>query len=273
MAGLGDAIGRAATAPWLRMIEGSLDWRTDLESTYVTTGKIRGLAFGQVGERPVIAVAVDTRIELWDPRTGVPDVAATIELGHRPTAVAVSVIRGRSVIVTSAAYDELVEIWDASTRQRIAAADIQLGHAIAVGLHDDRLVIAGVSPGGQLICVDAVSLQPVDASLEERDICGFGVDDDGKLLVVALDRFQGSTRAHRLLLVDAAHQLQIWRTGPIDSDTRPDVVVGARLEARFVVAAGIAGRLHWFTRGIANVDDQLYGMRTSAIALGMVDGR
>ena len=273
LAGLGDGVGRFAADPWLRMIEGSLDWRADLESTYVTTGKVRGLGLGQVGDRPVVAIAVDTRVELWDPRTGVPDVAATIELGHRPTAVAVSVIRGRPVIVTSAGYDELLEIWDARTGKRIAAANIGLGNAIAVGLENGRLVIAGATPDGHLKRVDAVSLQPLDGSLEERDVRGFGIGDNGKLFVLAVERVRETPRRYRILLVDPTYDEQIGHTVPIDSASYPDVLAAARLGGTFVIAAGIASRLCWFSEGHANAADQLYGLRTSAIALGVVDGR
>jgi WD40 repeat protein len=276
MAELGDAIGRTATAPWLRMVEGSLDWRADLESTYGTAGKVRGLAFGHVGDRPVVAIAVDERVELWDPRTGVPDVAATLEVGHRPTAVAVSVIDGRPVVVTTAGYDGLLELWDARSGERVASTNLGLGHAIGVGRVNDRLVVAGVGFEDRLRFVDAVSLEPVDVTpgLEDRKVRGFGVEDDGALLVLAVEEIL-NTSARQILLINPADGHEIWRTNPITSDSSSalDVMAGARIGAPFVVAAGIGGRQFWFTEGSANSDLSPYGPRTRAIAVGLVDGR
>ena len=126
------------------MVEGSLDWPTDLESTYGTAGKVRGLGFGHVDDLPVVAIAVDTRIELWDPRTGVPDVCPRSRSVHRATAVAMSVIDGRPVVVTRPGTTGSFEVWDARTKDRIAVADTGLGHAIGVGRVEGHQVIAGI---------------------------------------------------------------------------------------------------------------------------------
>ncbi|MFG1816971.1 hypothetical protein ACGFIF_24660 [Kribbella sp. NPDC049174] len=275
MAELGDAIGRTATAPWLRMVDGSLDWRADLESTYGTGGKIRGLGFGQVGDRPVVAIAVDSRVELWDPRTSVPDVAATIEVGHRPTAVAVSDISNRPVVVTTAGYDALTEVWDALSGERVASTDIGLGHAIGVGRVNGRQVIAGVPFDGGLRVLDADTLQPVDAhpDLDARQVRGFGVEDDGSLVLLGVEDV--GTTAHRILLINPADGRESWRTDPItfESGSLLDVMAAARIGAPFVVAAGIGSRMYWFTEGNEYVEESPYSHRTRAIAVGVVEGR
>ncbi|TDW81914.1 hypothetical protein EV137_7925 [Kribbella pratensis] len=276
MTGLGDAVGRLATVPWLRMVEGSLDWRADLESTYSTTGKVRGLGFGHVDDRPVVAIAVDTRIELWDPRTGVPDVMSMIALEHRATAVAMSVIDGRPVVVTSAGYDRILEVWDARTKERIAAADVGLGHAIGVGRVDGRLVIAGVDIDRTPRMVDAVTLQPFDVppALEALDVRGFGIEDDGALVLLAVQDEPVPDRAHRILLINPADSREVWRTAPIqfDGGSLLDVMAGARIGAPFVVVAGIGNHLHWFTERHAHVEESPYDERARAIAIGVVGG-
>ncbi len=276
MTGLGDAIGRLVTTPWLRMVEGSLDWRADLESTYGTTGKVRGLGFGHVDDLPVVAIAVDTRIELWDPRTGVPDALSMISLGHRATAVAMSVIDGRPVVVTSAGYDRIVEVWDARTKERIAAADIGLGHAIGVGRVDGRQVIAGVDFDRTLRMVDAVTLRPYDLppALEALDVRGFGIEDDGALMLLAVRDEPAPDRAHRVLLMNPVDGRQVWRTEPIqfDSGSLLDVMAGARIGVPFVVAAAIGRRMFWFTERQEHVEESPYVERTRAIAIGMVGG-
>ena len=276
MTGLGDAVGRLATTPWLRMVEGSLDWRADLESTYGTTGKVRGLGFGHVDDLPVVAIAVDTRIELWDPRTGVPDALSMISLGHRATAVAMSVIDGRPVVVTSAGYDRIVEVWDARSKDRIAAADIGLGHAIGVGRVDGHQVIAGIDIDGTLKMVDAVTLRPfhLPPALEALDVRGFGVEDDGALVLLAVQDEPDPDRAHRILLINPADGREGWRTDPIqfDNGSLQDVMAGARIGAPFVVAAGIGRSLFWFTEGHRHVEESPYDERTRAIAIGLVGG-
>ncbi|WP_410792627.1 hypothetical protein [Kribbella sp. C-35] len=276
LTGLGDAVGRLATTPWLRMVEGSLDWRADLESTYGTTGKVRGLGFGHVDGLPMVAIAVDTRIELWDPRTGVPDSRSMIPLGHRATAVAMSVIDGRPVVVTSAGYDRILEVWDARTKERIAAADVGLGHAIGVGRVDGRQVIAGVDFDRSLKMVDAVTLRSFDLApaLEAFDVRGFGIEDDGALVLLAVQDEPGPDHAHRILLINPVDSREGWRTDPIpfDSGSLLDVMAGARIGAPFVVAAGIGNRLYWFTEGHAHVEESPYDERTRAIAIGVVGG-
>ncbi|TCC34014.1 hypothetical protein [Kribbella speibonae] len=276
MTGLGDAVGELTTAPWLRMVEGSLDWRADLESTYSTTGKVRGLGFGHIDDLPVVAIAVDTRIELWDPRTGVPDVRSMIPLGHRATAVAMSVIDGRPVVVTSAGYDRILEVWDARTKEQIAAADVGFGHALGVGRVDGRQVIAGIDFDSSLKMVDAVTLRPIELSpaLGALVVRGFGVEGDDALVLLAVQDEPGGDRAHRLLLIDPADGREGWRTDPIqsDSDSLLDVMAGARIGAPFVVAAGIGSRLFWFTDGHAYVEESPYDERTRAIAIGVVGG-
>ncbi|RZT13177.1 hypothetical protein EV649_6366 [Kribbella sp. VKM Ac-2569] len=276
MTGLGDAVGRLSTTPWLRMVEGSLDWRADLESTYGTTGKVRGLGFGHVDDLPVVAIAVDTRIELWDPRTGVPDPLSMIVLDHRATAVAMAVINGRSVVVTSAGYDRIVEVWDARTKERIAAADVGLGHAIGVGRVDGRQVIAGVDFGRSLKMVDAVTLRSFDLppALEALDVRGFGIEDDGALVLLAVQDEPPPDRAHRILLINPVDGREGWRTDPIqfDSGSDLDVMAGAPIGAPFVVAAGIGRSLFWFTEGHAHVEKSPYDERARAIAIGVVGG-
>ncbi|MGW6199114.1 hypothetical protein ACWF0M_23410 [Kribbella sp. NPDC055110] len=276
MTGLGNAVGRLAATPWLRMVKGSLDWRADLESTYGTTGKVRGLGFGHVDDLPVVAIAVEKRIELWDPRTGVPDVTSMIALDHKATAVAMSVIDGRPVVVTSAGYDRILEVWDARTKERIAAADVGLGHAIGIGRVDGRLVIAGVDIGRTLTMVDAVTLQPVDLppGLEILDVRGFGVEDDGALVILAVQDEPAPDRAHRILLIDPAAGREVWRTDPIqfDGGSLLAVMAGARIGAPFVVAAGIGKQLYWFTEGHVHVEQSPYQERSRAIAIGVVGG-
>jgi len=277
---LGDEIGRTAMTPWLRMSEGSLDWRADLESTYGTAGKVRGLAFGYVDGQPVVAIGVDERVELWDPRTGVPDVAATIQVGHRPTAVAMSAIDGRPVVVTVATYDGLLEIWDARTGERLNGTEIGLGHTLGLGEVNGRSVIAGVSSTEGLTLLDATTLEPVDVvpGFADRQIRGFGVDD-GHLLVLAVENetvvLEGQmNRAHRVLLLDPDDGREIWRTEPVTAgDSLLDVMAGARTGAPFVVAAGIEDRMFWFTEDDAHVEPSPFGPRTRAIAVGEVDGR
>lgn len=304
---LGDAIGRTTPSPWLRMTEGNLDWRADLESTYGTVGKVRALAFGRIDNGPVIAIGVDTRVELWDPRTGVPDVAATIEVGHRPTAIAMSSIDERPVLVTTATYDSLVEVWDTRSGERLYGTGIGLGHALGVGEVNGRLVIAGVPDQYGLTFLDAMTLKPVDVlpGLADRQIRGFGVDN-GHLLVLAVEDaavipHDPPSRAHSVLVLDPDDGSTICWTEPVAAESSMlDVMAGARIGATLVVAAGIEDRMFWFaskdkyvftggdplqgrqnvsqpsdvrTRLAAHVEPSPYDRRTRAIAVGEVDGR
>ncbi|MFI7063746.1 hypothetical protein ACIBL3_22360 [Kribbella sp. NPDC050124] len=270
---LGEEVGRIAGVPWLRMVEGNLGWQADLESTYGTDGKVRGLGFGYVGDRPTVAIAIDKRVVLWDPRTGVPDVAATIDLGSTTTSVAVAGLDGRPVVVT-AGYDGVLAVWDARTRDRIAAAEVRIAHSMGVGRLNDCLVIAGVPLDGTLVIVDAVTLQPVDVppGLEQRTVRGFGVEEDGTLLFVAVEEEPGAGE-YPILLLDPGGA-EIWRTDPVTTrrGSMHDVMTAGRIGSLFVVVAGVGNRLHWFTAGFEYVEQTPYPERVRAVAVGAVDG-
>lgn len=273
---LGDEVGRIAAVPWLRMVEGDLGWRADLESTYGLTGKVRGLGFGYVEDRPVVAIAVDTRVELWDPRTAAPDLAATIETSGLVTAVAVSEINDRPVVVTTAGYDGLTEVWDALSGERVGSTEIGLGHAIAVGWVNGQCVIAGVPRDGRLTFLDADTLRPVAVrpELEALTVRGFGIEADDALVLLAVEEVP-EAEAHRILVIDPADGSESWRTDPItfEAGSKPDAVAGARIGAPFVVAAGIGTRLCWFTEGDEYDDVAPYRYPTRAITIGVVEGR
>jgi hypothetical protein len=131
LAGLGDALGSRGARPWLRMVEGRLDWTSDLESTYTTVGKMRAVACGAIDGQPVVAIAKDSTVVLWNPRQGSAG-TTVIETGHRPTAVALAVVDGHPVVVTTSAYDGSTIKWDAVTGEMIGSSELRLGNALAV---------------------------------------------------------------------------------------------------------------------------------------------
>jgi hypothetical protein len=283
LAGLGEALGSLGAQPWLRMVEGRLDWTSDLESTYTTVGKIRGVACGAIGEQPVVAIAKDRTVVLWNPRRGSAG-AAVIQTTHKPTAVAVAAIDGRPVVVTTSAYEEGLTIeWDAVTGEVIASSELSLGHAIAVGRVGGQLVIAGIQPGGTVSYLDASSMQPVDVAAELRglDVRGFGVDD-GRLLALAVEAAapgsggmsQGA--AYCILVVDPSDGVESWRSPVITSDRYRgfDAVAGGRIGPAFLVVAGVGLRSYWLTAGDArHIEESPYNISFRALAVGSIDGR
>ncbi len=268
LADLGDAIGRAGGRPWLRMVEGRLDWSSDLESTYGLVGKVRGVAFGLVDDDPMVAIAVDTRVVLWDPRRGAGDVRE-IDVGVRPTAVALGTVGGRPVVVTTAGYDGRTDVWDARSRERLAAVDVSVGFRLAVGRVGGRQVIAGAPVNGEIQLLDAASLARVEPhpDLRLREVLGFGVDE-GRLVVLGVESAQ-------VVVVDPADGNEIWRSveltaGPGD---HIDVAAGARVGPGFVVAVGIGSRTWWLTEGNAHIEESPHGVRLRSVAVGAADLR
>lgn len=283
VAGLGAAAGDIVGRPWLRMVENRLDWRYDLETTNTLVGKVRGLGFGDLDGRPVVAIAVDRRVVLWDPRTGVPDEAGTIDLGdHRATAVAVATIDEQPVVVTSAAYDGAVEVWDARTGARLAATAAGLGHSLAVGQMAGRLVIAGVDGSHGPQALDARTLDPVEPveELRRRDVQAFAVRR-GALVALcldwrAVDDAQPPTRRMAITVLDTTTGDELWRTMDLDERYgRIDVAAGGDLGSAFLVVAGVGRFVYWLTEGAASghVATQPDNIRLRAAAVGPVAGR
>ncbi len=268
LAGLGDAVGEAVGQPWLRMVEGRLDWSSDLESVYGLVGKVRGVAFGVVDDDPMVAIAVDTRVVLWDPRRGVDDVRE-IEVGVRPTGVALGTIGGRPVVVTTAGYDGRTDVWDARSSERLGGVDVSLGFRLAVGRVGGRQVIAGAPVYGEIQLLDAASLARVEPhpDLRLREVLGFGVDE-GRLVVLGVESAQ-------VVVVDPADGNEIWRSveltaGPGD---HIDVAAGARVGPGFVVAVGMGSRTWWLTEGNAHIEESPHGVRLRSVAVGAADLR
>lgn len=281
LASLGSRCGKIVGRPWLRMVEGALDWQADLETTYGLTGKLRGLGFGEVDDRPVVAVAVDHRVVLWDPRQGVPDEAGAIDLGdHRATAVAVATVRGRPVIVTTATYEGATEVWDARTGARLVGAAVPLGHTLAVGRIGERLVIAGAVIG-EAALLDAVTLETVEpiGELRRRFVQAFAVHE-GRLVALCVapgaPRHEppSGTSVVAIAVVDAATGEELWRSIDLETPgTGVDVAAGGDVESAFVVVAGVGRRTYWLTKGNGHIEEPAHAAKLRSLAVGSIGGR
>lgn len=287
-AAVGWAAGVAAGVPWLRMTGGSLDWRADLDTTLGLVGKVRALAFGTLDDRPVVAIAIDDRIVLWDPRSGVTDEDGAVDLGgHRATGVALARFAGRAVVITSAAYDQVTEVWDVGTGARLATVAVDLGTTVVVGHLDGRLVLAGIGSDRRVRLLAADSLAPMAAPgwLEGCDVVGF-VEDGGRLLALTVEWFaadgspwQPSTPAFEsrpaIAGRDALDGERRWRTPAVDGvDHRFDAVAAGRTAAGAVLVAAAAGAdLHWLSGDAAERTTSRHGVPTRALAVGAIEGR
>ncbi|HUG83051.1 MAG TPA: WD40 repeat domain-containing protein, partial [Euzebya sp.] len=258
------------------------DWHADLETTSRLVGKARALALGEVDGSPVVAIAIDHRVVLWDPRHGASDEAAVIDLGdHRATGVALAAMGGRAVVVTTADYDGVTELWDAKTGERMAGANVGLGHTLAVGRLDDRLVIAGAGTTGDARILDAGTLAPIEpcAYLRPREVRAFAVHE-GRLvgLVRHVDDRDGTVS---IQVVDAADGTELWRSVALDAvggvalDAlgSQDVVAGGDIGPALLVVAAHDTIVHWLTPGNQHLEESGHHARMRAIAVGQVDGR
>jgi WD40 repeat protein len=269
LSGLGKRLAATASQPWLRMTEGQLNWASDLESTRTQPGKARGVALGHVDGRPVIAIGIDDKVYCWDPRQGVSD-AGYIDVGVRPTAVAIATVDGQPVIVTSAAYDSVVKSWDARNHKSIRSTYSSLGHAIAVGRIGKRVVIAG-GQGRDLSMVDADTLSEVDVepSLRARHIKAWAVDGD-RLLAIAIETNLDPGTID-LVVLDPANGSELWRSSPPVAKAKVHAVAGGTLGSLFVIVANIGEDMIWATEGNLYIDRSSDYYRS--LAVGMVEGR
>lgn len=278
LATLGMRVGQATGRPWLQMVEGSLDWRADIETTYGLVGKVRALGFGEMDGRPEVAIAIDNRVVLWDPRHGVPDEAAVLDLGdHKATAVAVAAIDDRPVVVTSAAYEGATEVWDPRSGACLAAADVGLGHTLAVGRLGDRLVIAGAhgpnGPDGAIGFLDATTLEFIEPGerLRDQNVVAFAAREGRLVALTQLFSFEDGTT--RIQAVDATDGAVLWHSVALDVDVGFDAVAGGDMASTFVVVAASEARTFWLTEDNLHIEESAHGNEpVRALAVGSVNG-
>ena len=255
---LGDRLAALSGEPWLRVSQGHLDWRHDLNSALTMSGKARAVALGWIDGRPVVAIGIDNKVVLWDPRKGSVGVEP-IDVGNRPTAVALADIAGAPVIVTSAGYDGETATWDARTGRLIAKKGVPLGAAIGVGRVGDDLVIAGFDWAQHVNMVDATTLEPIEiaAGLLTHNVLGWGVDGEN-LVAIAVDVQPGDAESppvRRLSIIDPSDASVLWEA-PIPTTEgveRYGIAAAGRLgqsplrkpEQDFVVAVNLGGETFW----------------------------
>jgi WD40 repeat protein len=272
LAGLGDAVAKARPDVWLRMRNGTLDWRADLETTYGFGGRIRALAFGQIDERPILAIGADDKIRLWDPRRGAGDVRI-IDSGSAVTALALSTLNGRPVIVAAVRdATPAIVIRDARTGA-IIWGPLLVPHrvdALALGRSGDRTAIAASGAGAMSVwdvhTATRMTELPTTLSEEVR-----GVSVRGGALVAHVIRRHGADNSCRV--VDIATGADIWRE-PRPLNYEPRVIAGSDVGDRFVAAASLQGGYEaWLPAHPLEpcLGDKMPRLR--AVAVGEVEGR
>jgi hypothetical protein len=240
LSGLGDALARQSNRPWLRMRHGTLDWKADLETTYTDVGKVRALAFGQIDGEPVLGIGIDDSIRLWDPSKGQGNQRVLPNDGRRVTALALSHLDGRPVIVVASGYDNVAVVRDARTGAIIGPsfAVPPTVVSIALGRLGDRLAVAA-SGDGSLFVWDArtgaaVTDLPPAAVAKEDGVHGVGVFDGQLVAYVA--------RRGLLLLtmsvVDIRTGATVWSDKVVFA-APPTAVGGGPSRDGFIVAAAV----------------------------------
>jgi WD40 repeat protein len=277
LATIGERVALITGQPWLRMVDGRLDWRADLETTYRLAGKVRALGFGEIDgplRRPVVAIAVDDRVVLWDPRHGVSDEAVVVDLdGRRATGVAIADIDSRTVVVTSADYDGETALWDAKTGRQINRVPSGLGHTLTVGRLNGRVTVAGVRPDGEACLLDVETLQAVDAAphLPSTGLRAFAAHKGALVAITDVRDDHDGTR--HLAVVDIASGRERWRSGVIDDVAEFEVVAAGQVGSVLLVVAAAGDRLFWVTDHDLYVEPFTYSVRVRALAVGSAGGR
>ena len=149
--GLGSSIAEHTGDTWLEMTSGTLDCDGSLSGLYATDGTVRALAFGNLYGQPTFAIAIDDRVEFWDPRTSGPIGAETAHLSVRPTALALFDLDGQPHLAAAAAYEGLVTVYTVTGEDVGPDIELRLGayaDSVAVGLIEGDPVIAVAAPGG-----------------------------------------------------------------------------------------------------------------------------
>jgi WD40 repeat protein len=255
---------------------GELGWQADLETMYGLVGKVRALAFGQIDSQPVVAIGIDHSIRLWDPRRGQEGERVLGNDGRRLTAVALSQLNGRPVVVAVSSYDQIVVIRDVRSGT-IAGPAMEVGDyltSIALGLYGDREAVAATGNRG-LVAWDAhtgVQLSDLPASLVQDRVLGVS-ELNGKLVAHVVRPLSGECGA---FVVDIATGIDVWTT-PQWLPQVPALIAAGHTQGGHAVAASfkdgsivswLAGHPVGYPSVIKNPD----GVDVRALAVGEVQG-
>lgn len=152
LAGLGRRVAVLAGEPWLEMVDGRLQWANELDTRYTDGGTVRALAAGVVDGDPLVAIGIDHRIDLWDPRTARPNPG--MELGDlRATALALAELDGRPMVAVAAGGAGILKVLDLDGATRGPEIPLEAGayvDAVAVGRVAGRPAVAARSVDGRL---------------------------------------------------------------------------------------------------------------------------
>jgi hypothetical protein len=274
LAMLGERLAQETDTPWLRMRRGWLDWQADVETTYGLVGRIRALAFGEIDDQPLIAIGIDDVIRLWDPRRSSDRVLENDR--RRPTALALSHLDGRPVVVAAASYDGIAVIRDLRSGAQIGPA-LELGayvDTIAAGRLGDRLAVAATGRGS-LFVWDIRSGKPFQPASSIVSAAVRGVAVYQRRLVVFVVREVGTGIG--VWVVDLATGQEIWGEPQI-FDSSPEMITATEFgePSTLLAAASFVssspGIVSWMTAQPVAMREGLDGPPARALTVGAVQG-
>ncbi|MDH3193578.1 MAG: ATP-binding protein, partial [Acidimicrobiia bacterium] len=284
LTGLGARIVERLETPWLQMTGGSMS-SDDLGAKYAAADTVRALAFGwspadgKEDRAPLVAIGIDKRIELWDPRTARPNESKTIQLDIRPVALGFFERRGKLALAV-ASYESDIKLLTLSGEDIDFNTESTPGNvtSIAVGTVGDKMTIGAVDRGGALWlwALDGQAL-PVTDALGEGDFHGVSV----------LDGVLVGHRVKRLTNGDGA-EAQVLRLGDraILGSTRLNLRVfeaiglmdATEIDGRVIVIAAVADHFRLWDPAIDDLVawESPYGNKTieemRTVAIGQTDG-
>lgn len=131
-----------APPAWLRAVSAPLKWQTAVETNQDFRGKIRALAFGQVGGSTILAVGVGTELHLWNPQAGLTEARTLPNDDHRIIAAGLGSHGGQALAVVSS-YEGTVRLRDLRSNNVIREFVGIPFRSVCLGRVAGREVIAG----------------------------------------------------------------------------------------------------------------------------------
>jgi hypothetical protein len=217
--GLVDTLDHAAPKRWLRLRTPAIAWQTDLDTTYTAIGTVRALAFGVIGEQTALAIGVNDQVVIWDPKRGSQDSRTIANDGLQVTALAITELSGRPIVVIGSGPETLVVLRDARSGDQVGAVFRAAGYldSVAAGLLGNRAVVAA-SGNGLVWAWDVKSADPVPVpeSIARRSGRLDGVTTvHGRIVFRFFDRDFGDN--DRLTVVDETGA-DLWPTRSLFSE-------------------------------------------------------
>jgi hypothetical protein len=261
-----------APSTWLRVRTWGMPWQTDLDTTLSLGGRVGALVFGEIDGNTVLALGIDDRVVLWDPRHGSIETLGLYNEGRRVTGLALAALAGRPVAVVAAGRDGRLTLIDLESGQRREADLPGFADSVAVGMYADRAAVAATGDGEAWVW-NAETLERIPLSIDDPDDYTRRVE--GTLAVAGQLAFHVSRVAAGVAIssiVDAASGQEMWRKdheamlqpGRASTEVDGQLVIAARSHQRGCV-------LVWGPHGSEPLGFDAAPLR--ALAMAAIDGR